>query len=188
MENQTDLVAYINKIKMGDEAAMGGLYDATVNRVYGMAIKVVIRPELAEEVVSDVYLQVWRQVSKYNSERATPMGWLLVICRSRALDMLRREKSVTRNQYQQDEQCDFQDESMETPLDGMMSGEMSKQVSTALLMLNSIQRQVLALAFYRGLSHQQISDYTGQPLGTVKSHIRRAQAALKDVLDSTMMI
>lgn len=181
--NRGDLVTLIAKISTGDEAAMASLYDTTVNRVYGMAMKIVMRPELAEEVVGDVYLQVWRKAGNYNAERAAPIGWLLMICRSRALDKLRREKSATMNQYQDDEQRDFQDENIKEPLDDMMSTEISEQVSAALQVLNKNQRQTLALAFYRGMSHQQISVYTDQPLGTVKSNIRRAQDVLRNVLD-----
>ncbi len=181
--DQGNLVALISKIAGGDETAVANLYDATVNRVYGMAMKIVIRPELAEEVVGDVYLQVWRKSSSFNEGRATPIGWLLMICRSRALDKLRREKSATMHQYQEDEQRDFSDESIVAPVDDMMKKEFSNQVSAALLVLNGNQRQTLALAFYRGMSHQQISNYTGQPLGTVKSNIRRAQDVLRNVLD-----
>jgi RNA polymerase sigma-70 factor (ECF subfamily) len=89
------------------------------------------------------------------------------------------------NQYQENEQREFQDENITAPLDEMMNAEISEQVSTALQVLSKVQRQTLALAFYRGMSHQQISTYTGQPLGTVKSNIRRAQDILRNVLDKT---
>ncbi len=183
--SQDDLSTLIVKISTGDEAAMATLYDATVNRIYGMAMKVVLRPELAEEVVGDVYLQVWQKAKSFNPDRAAPIGWLLMMCRSRALDKLRREKSATMNQYQENEQRDFKDENITAPLDEMMNAEVSEQVSTALQVLNKAQRQTLALAFYRGMSHQQISTYTGQPLGTIKSNIRRAQDILRNVLDKT---
>ena len=184
MSKEGNLITLLEKMSVGDEVAMGSFYDATVNRVYGMAMKVVLRPELAEEVVSDVYLQVWRQASKYRSQRATPIGWLLMICRSRALDKLRREKSATRNQYQEDDQREIEDENIEAPMETIMKGDLSKQVSAALRVLTKSQRQTIALAFYRGMSHQEIADYTRQPLGTVKSNIRRAQAILRKSLDS----
>ena len=98
IEDQSGLVALLERIRLSDELAMSGFYDATVSRVYGMAMKVVQRAELAEEVVGDVYMQVWRQINNYKADRASPIGWLLMICRSRALDILRREKTVTRNQ------------------------------------------------------------------------------------------
>jgi RNA polymerase sigma-70 factor (ECF subfamily) len=182
IEDQSALVSLVERISLGDEVAMSEFYDATVSRVYGMAMKVVSRSELAEEVVGDVYLQVWRQANNYTLNRASPIGWLLMICRSRALDMLRREKSATRNQFQGEEVSDIEDLLTENPLDDIMDNEISKLLSAALKLLNKKQREAITLAFYKGMSHKEISDYTGVPLGTVKSNIRRAQALLKGIL------
>ncbi len=189
--DQDGLVALMEKIKTAEQSAMAEFYDATINRVFGLSMKIVLRSELAEEVVSDVYLQVWRQAKNFNPERASPIGWLLMICRSRALDMLRREKSATRNQYQGDDQhniCNEQDENIEIPLDDIIESEISGRVSAALQLLNKKQRQTITLAFYRDMSHQEIADYTGQPLGTVKSNIRRAQDILRNVLSRDDLI
>lgn len=182
-ETQSDLITLLEGIGKGDDLAMSEFYDVTVSRIYGMAMKVVSRTELAEEVVGDVYLQIWRQATNYRADRASPIGWVLMICRSRALDILRREKSATRNQFQEDEYLDVEDESTEAPLDNLMASETSKLVSVALKLLNKKQREALSLAFYKGMSHKEISEYTGQPLGTVKSNIRRAQDILRNILD-----
>jgi len=183
-EDQSGLVALIEKIAVGDETAVSEFYDATVNRVFGLAMKIVLRPELAEEVVGDVYLQIWRQARNYNSAKASPIGWLLMICRSRALDILRREKSATKNQFQDDdEKYDLEDESVAMPLDSILGSEISTRVSDALKLLNKKQREAISLAFYRDMSHKEISTHTGQPLGTVKSNIRRAQDILRNVLE-----
>ncbi len=183
-EDHDSLSLLIAAIAEGDETAMTTFYDSTVNRVFGMALKIVLRPELAEEVVGDVYLQVWRKAKNYHSEKAVPIAWLLMMCRSRALDKLRREKSATMKQYQQDESCEFSDESIEMPFEDRMGEETKSKITAALLLLNKKQRQTVALAFYRGMSHQEIAEYTAQPLGTVKSNIRRAQAILRHALDS----
>ena len=177
------LETLLQQIAAGDEAAMGALYDATVDRIYGLAVKVTRRPDLAEEVVGDVYLQAWKQAGKYNRQRATPIGWLLMICRSRALDRLRHETSATKNHTPEDEHGNLPDEHSSTPLEDLVQRELSGKVAQALEFLNRNQRQTIALAFYKGMSHQQIADYTGEPLGTVKSNIRRAQAILRNVLD-----
>ena len=182
-ERQSNLISLFDKISSGDETAMSTLYDITVDRVFGMAMKIVLRSELAEEVVSDVYLQIWRQVNNYKSNRASPIGWILMICRSRALDILRREKSATRNQFQEEDNVDTEDLSIENALDELMKDEASIQISSALKLLNKKQREAISLAFYRGMSHNEIATYTGEPLGTVKSNIRRAQAILKGVLE-----
>lgn len=182
VEDQSTLVSLIEKISQGDENAMSDFYDATVNRVYGMAVKVVLRTELAEEVVSDVYLQIWRQAINYKPDRASPIGWILMICRSRALDLLRKEKSATRNQFQE-EIDDVEDLIVESPLNDVIYSETSKQVKSALKLLSKKQRETVSLAFFKDMSHREISEYTGQPLGTVKSNIRRAQDILRNILD-----
>ena len=181
---QDTLEIFIKKMIDGNEEAMADFYDATINRAYGIIIKIVLRPELAEEVVGDVYFQVWQQAERYNAERSTPVGWLLMMCRSRALDKLRREKSATRNQYQENDQIEVEDEQLEVPLDTVLGTELSMQMSEALNSLNRNQRQTVTLAFYKGMTHQEISDYIGMPLGSVKSNINRAQAILRNSLSN----
>ena len=181
-QDQDPLAAMLMRIKAGEEIAMEAFYNATVNRVYGLALKIVSRPELAEEVVGDVFMQVWRKARDFEAERAVPMAWLLMICRSRALDRLRREKTATKNQYQEDEQQQIEDTSNDTPEQLHVRDELCKQVGDLLSALNEKQRQLIMLAFYRGMSHQEISDYTGEALGTVKSNLRRAQEILKKSL------
>ena len=182
IEDQSTLVLLLEKMAQGDDKALSDFYDVTVNRVYGMAIKIVSRSELAEEVVSDVYLQIWRQAMNYNAERASPIGWILMICRSRALDILRREKSATRNQFQEDENDVSDDILFDSPLSDVISSETSKQVRAALELLTKQQRESISLAFFKDMSHREISEFTGQPLGTVKSNIRRAQDILRNIL------
>ena len=183
-EEHDSLSLLIERIAEGDDTAMTAFYDSTVNRVFGMALKIVLRAVLAEEVVGDVYLQVWRTAKNYHSDKAVPIAWLLMMCRSRALDRLRREKSKTRNQYQQEETREFSDEVIEAPFEDRMGEEIKSKITAALLLLNKKQRQMIVLAFYRGMSHKEIAEYTVQPLGTVKSSIRRAQAILRHALDS----
>lgn len=183
MEHIPDpLLVMLERIQKGEEAALEALYDATASRVYGLAVKIVSNPELAEEVVGDVFLQVWRKARDFDAERAIPLAWLLMICRSRALDKLRREKRITKNQCRQDENAEPEATNVKSPLETLSSNEMSDNVHEALLQLNDRQRQFIMLAFYKDMSHQEISDYTGDPLGTVKSGIRRAQILLKQIM------
>lgn len=183
MEYQPDdLSELLVRIQSGDEAALQSLYETTVHRVFALAIKIVRRSGLAEEVVSDVFLQVWRRAGDYDAQRAVPMAWLLMICRSRALDRLRKEKSATRNQYQRDEHAQVEDTEAVSVVEAISHGELSERVSAALAVLNEKQRIMITLAFYQGMSHQEICTYTGEPLGTVKSNLNRAQAILKRTL------
>ncbi|MEZ5534882.1 MAG: sigma-70 family RNA polymerase sigma factor [Thiolinea sp.] len=176
------LVAILTRVRQGEEAALEELYNTTAGRVYGLALRIVSNPELAEEVVGDVFLQVWRKARDFDEHKATPVAWLLMICRSRALDKLRREKKITKNQCPHEEQGEIEDTQMKAPFDNLLCSELSEHVRSALSRLNERQRHAIILAFYRGMSQQEISDYTGDPLGTVKSNIRRAQSILKKTL------
>lgn len=179
------LIKLLTRISHADEKALGELYDSTVNRIYGMARKFVLKPEFAEEVVSDVFMQVWEQADQYSEAKAQPMAWLLMICRSRALDKLRREKRFTDKTYSADDQNEAEDASTAEPVDDMMKIELSHEMLAALDLLSFQQRQTLCLAFYKGMSHQEIASYTGEPLGTVKSNLRRSQEVLRGALLET---
>lgn len=181
-DDASHLIHLLKRIAHDDENALEELYNCTVNRIYGMARKFVVNSDLAEEVVSDVFMQVWEQADRYTEAKAAPMGWLLMICRSRALDKLRREKRFTDNVCSTDEESPVEDSAAGEPIVDMMSHELSKEVTEALDLLSFQQRQTLCLAFYKGMSHKEIASYTGDPLGTVKTNLRRAQDILRGSL------
>ncbi len=176
-----------------EEQALSQFYDATMRRVFTMAQRIVQRPELAEEVVSDTYMQVWREATRYDASRGRVMGWLLIIARSRALDCLRRQDEAVSHpepHLLQDSEVDEHGElqqssdaaSFASPPDLLATTERNTALHQALLTLAPIERQLLALAFFRGLSHAEIAEHAGLALGTVKTHIRRALASLRAVL------
>ncbi|MBT9569467.1 MAG: RNA polymerase sigma factor [Thiobacillus sp.] len=182
-ENQRTnlLVELINQMASGDEAALNQLYELTLSRVFGLALKVTGRHDLAEEVCVETYWQCWRDASRFDGVRGQPLAWIMVIARSRALDALRRLDKLS---YCAEPELllEYEDCPKGTPLDRLLDREESSALAAAIKTLTSVQRQLLALAFYRDLSHQEISDQTGLPLGTVKSHLKRAQQALRNVL------
>jgi RNA polymerase sigma factor (sigma-70 family) len=167
----------IARIAAADPAALAEFYDMTAGRVYALALRITAQRTTAEEVVSDVYLQVWRQAGRYDPKRGRALVWLLTICRSRALDALRKHTPG-------DQTVDTEIEIAggEEPLDILLASERRHGVYSALAMLSVEQRQLLTLAFYRGLSHSQLAAHTGMPLGTVKSLLRRAIQTLKQEL------
>lgn len=175
------LTGLIQRMAAGDEAALGRLYDLTLSRVYGLALKITGRRDLAEEVCVETYWQSWREATRYDALRGQPLAWLMVMTRTRALDALRRLDRVT---YCADPETHLESESCPdaSPLDQLLHSEQSGALKQALATLTPTQRQMVALAFYKDLSHQEISDHTGLPLGTVKSHLKRAQASLRGVL------
>lgn len=166
-----------------DESALAALYDATLSRVYGLALRITRKPEAAEEVVADVYLQVWRKAAAYDAARGRALTWLLTICYSRALDQLRRKDEAEAHAEPETLRTDLTDGDND-PLDLLQAVENQHAIHAALESLSPIQRQLIALAFFKGLSHQEAAAQSGLPLGTVKTHIRRALEQLRQALQT----
>ena len=168
-------------IAKGDEQALGALYDATVGRVYGLALRIVRRREAVEEVVEDVFLQVWQQAGRYDIARGKPLTWLLTITRSRALDYLRRDDEALVHPEPETLVAEPGDERA-NPQDLLLALERNSRLYAMLEQLIPVQRQLLALAFFRGMTHQEIAEHTHLPLGTVKSHVRKALDKMREHL------
>ena len=160
----------------GDEDALSALYEATLGRVYGVALRILNNEAVAEEIVTDVYYEAWQNAAKYDSTRGRPITWLLTICHSRSLDEYRRRLSEQRIKDAA-ATLDVHDDVAE-PDYLLEVVEQGHRLHGLISELSADQRQLLALSFFRGLTHRQISDYTSMPLGTVKSGIRRALTAL----------
>lgn len=173
--------AWMRAIAAQDENALAALYDATIARVYGLALRITGKAEAAEEVSADVYLQVWRNASAYNAARGRVLTWILTICYSRALDHLRRRDGAESHPEPELLRPDLQ-ETVASPLELLQAVERDSKVYVALQQLSPIQRQLIALAFFKGLSHQEAAEHCGLPLGTVKTHIRRALEQLREIL------
>lgn len=175
------LAAWIDAIVDHDERALSALYDATVSRVYAIVHRLVRRSALAEEVVEDTYFQVWRQAARFDATRGRPMTWLLGMARSRAIDAIRREARFEHASLDDEAGADVEDpgDSADQLLD---AARCHAELHRALMLLNAQPRQLVALAFLRGMSHEEIADHTALPLGTVKSQIRRALISLRQML------
>lgn len=182
MNNQTELYALIERMQASEQEALSHFYDLTVAYVFGLAMLIVSNQALAEEVVNDVYLQAWRNRASYQATQASPLAWLMMMAHSRAIDTLRRETTATKQQLPMAEDFDAVDEQCLSPLEQLSRAEHNERLKAALQLLDTQQRHWINLAFYRGMSHQEIADYTGEPLGTVKTVLRRAQAVLRAAL------
>lgn len=176
------LVELVKRIAGGDPEAVGAFYDATSARAYGLALHLTRAADEAEEAVSDAYLQVWRQAARFDASRGSPVAWLLMITRSRALDRMRRRDEAR-------PVADVPEPSDPAPRGGalalLLASESASALQAALAGLSEAQQQMVQLAFYRGLSHAEIVAETGLPLGTVKSHLRRALQSLAKTLGAS---
>lgn len=177
------LCRLIGRIGQRDDKALALLYDATASRVFGLVQRIVNDAGIAEEVVEDTYWQVWRQCERFDAARGRPLTWLLAMARSRAIDALRRQERKLHVSLDDDEQAALCDEDGAGPPDLLAATHGQHLLHRALAALEPQPRQLIALAFFRGLTHEEIAACTGLPLGTVKSQIRRSLQALRQWLD-----
>ncbi len=176
-----ELSRLISKTAQGDEEALGMLYDYTSSQVYGLALRVLDDPALAEEVTLDVYMQVWKQAKRFDVDRGKPIVWLAVLTRSRAIDRLRvrRSEHVHReNLGVMEDACDYS----RNPEDSSVKSEQRSLVREALGSLSQEQRVVIELAYFGGLSQSEIAAKVGEPLGTVKTRARLGMIKLRNFL------
>ncbi|MGQ0442314.1 MAG: RNA polymerase sigma factor [Methylophilaceae bacterium] len=163
-----------------EEASLVTFYDCTLSKVYGLALKITRRHDLAEEVTEDTYMQAWQEASKFDDARGPTMAWLMMICRSRAIDALRRQDEA--ESHAAPETLKTEIDSTNGPLDILLTLERESDIQLAITTLNPTQRQLIGLAFFKGLTHEEIASQMHMPLGTVKSNIKRAQTKLKAAL------
>ena len=176
-----DWAALIKRAADGDQSALTALYDSTNRLVFGLVLRVVGDRATAEEVVLDVYTQVWRQAATYDTKRGAPLAWIMTIARTRGIDRLRSGK----HDFQNKESLDSIGEARSTtasPEDNTVMSERRTLVRSALDLLSAEQREVIELAYYSGLSHSEIALRLNQPLGTVKTRTRLGMMKLRDTL------
>ena len=178
---EANLREWIVAVVRRDEAAFGNLYNATVKRAWSVAMRITRQAEAAEEVVEDCYWQVWREAERFDATRGRVLTWILTICRSRALDYLRRkdiaEPMAEIETLRSAELADEKD-----PLDILGATDRASAVHRALEQLKPRERQLISLAFFRGLTHQEIAVACAMPIGTVKTVMHKAFMQMQTIL------
>ena len=165
----------------GEEAAVAEIYDRHARLLYSLALRIVRRPSDAEDVIQEVFSQVWRQAGRYDWSRGTVAGWLIMLTRSRALDRLRRERGEAAAADFDDASSSVVDPALTVDLQ-LVDAEQAARVRAALLALPALQRVPLELAYYEGLSQSAIAARLETPLGTIKTRMRQALLRLRDAL------
>ena len=176
-----DLVSLVELVATGDQSALATLYDATNRLIYSLILRVLGDVSSAEEVLIDVYTQVWRQAASYDANRGAPLAWMATIARSRAIDRLRSGWQDQRRKEPLEVLGDAS-ANMSCPEGSAAASELRKLVRGALNVLTLEQRQVIELAYYSGLSHSEIAAKLNQPLGTVKTRTRLGMMKLREAL------
>jgi len=162
----------LSAIRSGDEAAMAQLYDRYSGVVYSVALRIVADPAVAEDILQDLFMQLWRHPGAFDANRGSLPGWLAVISRNRAIDFLRKRRPAV----------ELEDVVVNVEPEMVRGAEWSlvrEKVRSALAAMSASQRSALEMSFFEGLTHTEIAQRTGEPLGTVKTRIRAGLLALR---------
>jgi len=179
----------VRRTAAGDADAFAALFDRHSPRVLGFLIELLRSRGEAEEVLQEVFLQAWRRAGRYDPDRGSVPGWLLLLARSRALDRIRSRRSRVRREQAVDEDERSAGRGGEPPVGTrrLEQEERTRQVFSALGELPDEQRRAVELAFFEGLSHSQIARRLEAPLGTVKSRILLGMKKLRRTLTARGM-
>ncbi|MBI3447432.1 MAG: sigma-70 family RNA polymerase sigma factor [Acidobacteria bacterium] len=175
------LAPLISRIASGSEQALGALYDATSSRVFGLTLKILRDRPAAEEATIDVYAQVWREASRFDLRRGSALAWLLNLARSRAIDIYRSRSRQSGPEEPLVDILHIADPSP-GPESASLEMERARNVRAALRSLPPEQRRAVEAAYFSGMSHSEVAEALGEPLGTVKTRIRAALATLRRAL------
>lgn len=181
-EDQPSDAALMERILDRDSRALELLYDRYARPVYSLVLRIAQQPASAEEIVQDVFLQIWRNAKRYQSTRG-PLGpWLFTVARNRALDFLRLKREKQRRREDSDSDVVPSAVVRPDPEGDIDQSRRAEKVRTLMTSLPEAQRRAIELAFFEGMSHSEIAAATGQALGTVKSWIRGGLLRLRESL------
>src|SRR5947207_13835280 len=175
----TDLLA---RTALADQRAFAELYRTTSAHLYAVALRILRDTGAAEEVLQESFVNIWHHAGSYVAAKSQPLTWLTSIVRNRCLDQLRRRELETVTMDDEEEGVAIAAEDP-TPLDMLLSGADTRAVRGRVERREPTQKQAIALAFFQGQSHSELAKHLRQPLGTVKSWVRRGLERLRNCLD-----
>lgn len=189
-DRSSALAQLLSRVALGDRAAFAALYRDSRAHLFGVILRINPDRAQAEDLLQDIFINIWRSAGSFDAARAQPMTWLTSIARNRAIDSLRRQKadvqtlstSIVGDDGEEDDLLASQASDAAGPLDLLVQAAQARDVAHCVAALSADQQQCVALAFYQGLSYSEVADHLAQPLGTVKSWVRRALLSLKDCL------
>ncbi|OBG28871.1 ECF RNA polymerase sigma factor SigK [Mycobacterium sp. 852002-51057_SCH5723018] len=183
MSNEVD--ALLRQVARGDSAAFATVYDLTRTRVYGLVMRVLRDPGYSEETTQEVYLEVWRAASGYDSAKGSGLAWLLTMAHRRAVDRVRSEQAGSRRESRYGAaSAEHPSAAAQDPVaDSAIASDERHRVTQCLDGLSDAQRQCIQLAYYEGLTYSEVSQRLAANLSTIKSRIRDALRGLRNCLD-----
>jgi RNA polymerase sigma-70 factor (ECF subfamily) len=192
-ERSHDLSRLLARSGLGDRAAFATLYERTSSHLFAVVLRIHRDRAQAEDILQEVYVNVWRAASSFDAAQSQPLTWLTSIARNRAIDSLRRRHTQPQLraagpkadgvESEDDDVYDTVADEAPGPLDLLSRAADARSLAACMEQLSATQRQSLALAFFQGLSHAEVAEHMKEPLGTIKSWLRRSLVALKSCLE-----
>jgi RNA polymerase sigma-70 factor (ECF subfamily) len=176
---QGELVWLLGAVAQGDVAAFERLYGATRAKLYGVLLRILGRPELAEEVMQETYLKVWKMADKFDPLLASPITWMVAMARNRAIDIMRKRAEVSI-----EEETEAENVAAEQPAP-LARREMTEELRRLLACLGKLdpeKQRIVLLAYYSGWSREQLSNKLDIPVNTIKTWLRRSLLELRDCM------
>ena len=173
----------MGRVAKGDPIAFAELFDCSAPAVLGFLTRHLRARAEAEEVLQEVFLQIWEQAGAYRPEGLAPFSWMIMLARHRAIDRLRSEVSRVRRETRYEDRPEIPRTAAALGTNRIEEKERQRQIASTLRGLPAEQRTCIELAFFKGLTHQDIADRLKAPLGTVKSRIRLAVIHLRRILE-----
>jgi RNA polymerase sigma-70 factor (ECF subfamily) len=184
LELEIDL---LRRTGMGDRKSFEQLYDRYCGVLFSTAYRILNQQEAAEDLLQDVFVQIWEKAPMYDPKRGRPLTWVITLTRNRSIDRLRstqRRQKLSEEVGREAEIADYQSD--KSSADEISLGERNRIVRSAVMQLSPDQRRAIELAFFSGLTQTEIAEKLKEPLGTVKARIRRGMMKLRDLLKAEL--
>jgi RNA polymerase sigma-70 factor (ECF subfamily) len=181
MLTPADLTALVAAVGQGDRAAFEQVYVATRAKLYGVVLRILRRHDLAEEVIQETYLRIWGSAGSFDPSKASPITWMVTIARNRAIDLVRK-----RSEASLEEEPEAMDVAAEIP-NPLAARELSEDLSqlmNCIGRLDTDRKQMVLLAYYNGLSREQLAAKFERPVNTIKTWLRRSLIEIRECLGS----
>ena len=177
------LAGLVAQMAQGRQDALARLYDETSSMLNGLLLRILERPEDAEEVLLDVYMKAWKYAGRYSDKRGSVPAWLMIMARNAAIDRIRQKRAQPKTLAFELESTPEPESAEASPEEQSVERERRRKVQIVLRELPPEQREVVELAFFGGLTHAELAERLREPLGTIKSRIRMGLLRLRGLIE-----
>lgn len=177
------LAGLVEQMAQGRQDALARLYDETSSVLNGLLLRILERPEDAEEVLLDVYMKAWKYAARYSEKRGSVQAWLMIMARNAAIDRIRQKRAQPKTLAFEPEATPEPESTEASPEEQTAERQRRRKVQIVLRDLPPEQREVVELAFFGGLTHAELAEHLQEPLGTIKSRIRMGLIRLRGLIE-----